>query len=102
MRRIRSDDLAWTEPVNGVRWKTAVRSGRQVRLVEFAAGFCEADWCCKGHTGYVLAGRLEVVFADCAEVFSPGDILMISAGDGDKHRARVVEGPVRLFLVEQA
>jgi hypothetical protein len=23
-------------------------------------------------------------------------------GKGDKHRARVVEGPVRLFLVEEA
>ena len=31
--------------------------------------------------------------------YDKNDALMISAND--KHRARVVEGPVRLFLVEE-
>jgi quercetin dioxygenase-like cupin family protein len=66
--------------------------------VEFAPDFSEAEWCHKAHIGYLLAGRLEILFAEGAEVLSAGDALMIGAGD--MHRARVVEGPVRLFLVE--
>ena len=99
-RRIRPDDLPWTEPKEGVRCKSTIHDSRKVRVVEFSAGFADADWCCAEHFGFVLHGRLEVVFADNAELFSPGDIVMI--GNGDKHRARVVEGPVRLFLVEEA
>ncbi len=100
MSRINPNNLAWVEPAEGVRYKAAVRDGRQVRLVEFALGFCEAGWCYKGHTGQVLDGNLEVVFADRTEVFSRGDFILINAGEEDKHRARVIDGPVRLFLVE--
>jgi quercetin dioxygenase-like cupin family protein len=100
MRRIDLDRLPWVQPAEGVRSKSANRDRHHVRLVEFAPGFHETAWCRKAHVGYVLAGRLEVVFADGAEVFSPGDALVIAAGD--PHRARVVEGPVRLFLVEPA
>ena len=102
MRRINPDNLAWVEPTEGVRCRTAIRGGRQVRLVEFAPGFCETGWCYKGHIGQVLDGNLEVVFADRTEIFFPGDIILIIAGEEDKHRARVIEGPVRLFLVEDA
>lgn len=97
MRRIDFGSLPWTELGEGARCQTVLRDGRQVRLVEFAAGFREADWCSKAHTGYVLAGRLEVEFRDGVEVYSTGDGLVIDAGDS--HRARVLEGPVRLFLV---
>jgi quercetin dioxygenase-like cupin family protein len=86
--------------MEGVRAKSADQGGRQVRLVEFAPGFSEAEWCPKAHVGYVLAGCPEVVFAEGVEVFSQGDALVIPAGD--RHRARVVEGPVRLFLLEDA
>jgi hypothetical protein len=47
-----------------------------------------------------LKGRLEIQFTDAIEVFSAGDALMIPADD--KHRARVIDGPVRLFLVEES
>jgi quercetin dioxygenase-like cupin family protein len=97
-RRIALDSPPQLELAKDVRGQAVVRNGRQIRFVEFATGFSEADWCHKGHVGYVLAGRLEIEFTDAVEVFSAGDALMISADD--KHRARVVDGPVRLFLVE--
>ena len=100
MRRICLEDISWTEPASNVRYKAALFGNRKVRLVEFATGFAEAEWCCAGHIGYVLSGRLEVEFSDSTEVFEAGDIVAI--GKDDKHRARVVEGPVRLFLVEEA
>jgi hypothetical protein len=101
MRRVNPDDLSWVRPAEGVRYKSVVREGREARVVEFASGFSDADWCRKAHIGYVLAGRLEIAFADGTEAFSTGDILMIGAGDTERHRARVIEGPVRLFLVEE-
>jgi len=99
-RRIPANDIPWTAPADGVRHKLTISGGRKVRLVEFATGFAEADWCCAAHIGYVLEGWLEVAFTDAVEVFCPGDVVMIGADD--KHRARVIEGPVRLFLVEEA
>jgi quercetin dioxygenase-like cupin family protein len=100
MRRITLDSLPLVEPVVGVRYRAAVHGDRQIRLVEFGAGFREAEWCGKAHVGYVLAGRLEIEFGDAVELFCEGDALNIDAGD--LHRARVVKGPVRLFLAEQA
>lgn len=98
MGRIDLEGVPWAEPAVGVRSKTADLGGRRVRVVEFAPGFSEAEWCRKAHAGYVLGGRLEVHFAEGAEVLSAGDALVIGAGEA--HRARVLEGPVRLFLVE--
>jgi quercetin dioxygenase-like cupin family protein len=45
-----------------------------------------------------LAGRLEVAFGNEREALAPGDVFVIEAGDA--HLARVIKGPVRLFLVE--
>jgi quercetin dioxygenase-like cupin family protein len=99
MRRIAVDNLPIIEPTEGVRYQSACCDGRQIRVVEFAPGFREADWCSKLHVGYVLSGQMEVEFANGIEVFSIGDALMIAAGD--VHRVRVMDGPVRLFLVEE-
>jgi quercetin dioxygenase-like cupin family protein len=93
MRRINLDSLPWVER-DGVRFKSAVQGGRQVRLVEFAPGFRDTEWCGKMHVGYLLAGSLEILFTDGAEVLSAGDALLIAAGE--MHRARVVEGPARI------
>jgi quercetin dioxygenase-like cupin family protein len=98
MPRIDLLSLPWIEPTAGVRFKSADRDGHRVRLVEFASDFSEAEWCRDAHIGYVLTGCLEILLAGGAEVLSAGDALMIGAGE--LHRARVVEGPVRLFLVE--
>jgi hypothetical protein len=48
----------------------------------------------------MLAGRLEVAFLDRVEVLFPGDFLLIKTGGEDRHMARVLEGPVRLFIVD--
>jgi hypothetical protein len=100
-RCLHSNELPWTALAEGITAQVVVQGGRQVRVVEFAVGFREMTWCSRGHTGYVLSGRLELEFADGTEVVSAGDILLINAGEADKHCARVIEGPVRLFLVEE-
>ena len=73
----------------------------QVRLVEFSAGFVEADWCVRGHVGYVLDGRMEVDFDGAVEVFGAGDGLFIPAGQAHRHKARILTDTVSLVLVER-
>jgi hypothetical protein len=96
--RIDPDDLAWSEPAPGMRCKSIIQDGRKVRLVELSEEFADSDWCYRGHIGYVLAGRLHIIFEDRVEEFLPGHILLIREGEAEKHR--VIQGPVRIFLVE--
>ena len=82
------------------RGRTIESHGKRFRLAEFDAGFVEADWCRKAHSGYVLTGDLEIEFDSGREQFHPGDALSIPPGEHHRHRAHVASGTVRLFLVE--
>jgi quercetin dioxygenase-like cupin family protein len=99
MRRIDLESLPWEQPAEGVRAKSVDIDHRRIRFIEFAPGVTDPDWCAKAHVGYLLSGSLEIEFEDGTEVFAPGNVLAIAAGD--MHRAKVVEGPVRLFLVDE-
>lgn len=99
MQRIKFETIPWIQSVAGVRFKSVEQAGCRVRLVEFATEFSEAEWCHKAHIGYVLAGLLEIQLAETTETLSVGDALIIALGE--RHKARVIEGPVRLFLVEE-
>jgi hypothetical protein len=70
MRRIPFDVIPVIESPDGVRSQMALRDDHRLRLVEFAPGLREAEWCIRSHIGYVLAGRLEVDFGDTVEVFN--------------------------------
>jgi quercetin dioxygenase-like cupin family protein len=100
MRRIDFDELPLTQPANGTQCRGLALGGRQYRLVEFATGFCEELWCERGHVGYCLAGELELEFENAVETYTAGMAMVIEPGD--RHRARVVDGPVQMFLVEPA
>ena len=72
---------------------------KQVRLVHFDEHFIEADWCAKGHTGYVLEGEMKVEFENETIPYSSGDGLLIE--DGLKHKAIIEKGKfVALLLFE--
>jgi len=71
-----------------------------VRLVEFTREFVEADWCTRGHIGYIIEGSLEIRFDDQTVVYQAGDAFMIAAGDSDRHKARSLGDRVRFLLVE--
>lgn len=91
----------WEVPVPGVRSKVYMQEGRQIRLVEFTAEFEEADWCLKGHVGYVLEGTLQVDFNGRRIVFDQGDGVFIPAGEDHKHMAKALTEVARLILVEE-
>jgi quercetin dioxygenase-like cupin family protein len=95
--RIDFETLTWTQAAEGLRYKSAESEGRRVRLLEFAAGYREAEPCVKSHIGYVIEGELEVEFSDRTERFGRGDALVIHA---EPHSAKACVGRVLLFLVE--
>lgn len=104
MRRVKVDfaTLPWEESAPGVRSKAMIRGNQRLRLVEFTDEFIERDWCLKAHTGYVLAGELEITFDDATERLLAGDGLFIAGGEQERHRAHVKGGVARLILVEDA
>ncbi len=98
--RILFDQIEWHSPQPGVRFKVRRDESKQVRLVEFTSEFVEAEWCEKGHAGFVLTGELEVDFGGQVVRFPEGSALLIPAGAPHAHKARAVTSVVRLFLVE--
>lgn len=94
------DALPWQSPAPGVRFKAVSRGGQKLRLVEFSAGFVEADWCRKAHTGWVLEGALEIEFAEGTATYRAGQGVFLLAGEAERHKARVVGKVARLVLVE--
>ena len=92
--------MPWQQPAAGVRFKAREQDGRRLRLAEFTGDFVEPDWCTKGHVGYILEGEMEVDFHGHVVTFRAGDGLFIPPGDEHGHKARVLSGTARVFLVE--
>ena len=93
--------MPWQSPAPGVRFKAWERNGSRLRLAEFTKEFVEADWCVKGHIGYVLEGVIEVDFQTKEEVFVAGDGLFIPPGNEHGHKAKAITNSVTLVLVEK-
>jgi len=98
--RVDFESMPWQSLAPGVRFKAWERNGRWLRLAEFTKEFVEADWCVKGHIGYVLEGVIEVDFRKREEVFVAGDGLSIPPGSEHGHKARAITNTVMLMLVE--
>jgi len=79
-------NLSWIESGKGVRYKVYRSGTQQLRLVEFSEGFIEADWCIRGHAGYVLEGSCKIDFNNEMELFDAGNIFFIPKGNNDKHK----------------
>jgi hypothetical protein len=95
-------NLGWVDTEDGARFKAAVRNEVLVRIAEYPDGYEDQDWYEDAHFGYVIEGELEVEFEHRVERFQPGDGIMIAGGPAERHRGRVIRGPVRLFLVDEA
>lgn len=92
--------MPWETSAVGVRFKAHEQNGRKLRLAEFTKEFIEADWCIKGHIGYVLEGQMEIDFDGKVIMFSSGDGLFIPAGEKHKHKAKVLTDALKIILVE--
>lgn len=97
---IKFESIPWEVPAEGIRFKAYEQEGKKLRLAEFTKEFFEADWCTKGHIGYILDGQMEVDFNGKVIMFGSGDGLFIPAGEKHKHKARVLTDKLRIILVE--
>ncbi len=93
--------MPWEEWAPFARSKMVELDHERLRLLELKRGFEEPDWCRKRHVGYVLAGELEIRFAEHSIRLSAGDGLFIPQDEKTKHRAHVLSDTVQLVLVEQ-
>lgn len=95
----RLDALAWI--VRGAaRLKELAAHGKRMRLVEFAPGFADPNWCSKAHVVYVLAGAIESHYEDGVSVRRAGDAYIVPAGV--PHRScNPPDAPARLLIVDE-
>jgi quercetin dioxygenase-like cupin family protein len=91
--------LEWESPMEGVRQKVLMDSGKRLRMVEYFPKMPQ-HWCENGHFGYILEGLLEVEFERGTHIFKEGDGVFIPDGAVHKHRAKVLSDVVRVIFVE--
>ncbi|MCL2773539.1 MAG: methyltransferase domain-containing protein [Oscillospiraceae bacterium] len=95
------DNMDWSEPATGLKFKAFANGSQQIRLVEFSEGFVESDWCKKGHAGYVLDGEFANDYNGVLERYKKGDVIFIPKGEQSKHKAILGKGEkVTLLLFE--
>ena len=94
-------NISWQYPAEGVMQKLIKTDSQQIRLVRFDDTFFEIDWCEKEHIGYVIKGKMTIDFIGQLITYSEGDLLMISNGKENKHKAHIEKGDfVELILFE--
>jgi ethanolamine utilization protein EutQ (cupin superfamily) len=91
--------IDWENPAPGVRHKVFSKNGQRIRLVEFSDSFVEAEWCTKGHVGYIMDGRISIDFDGEKIEFKSGDGLFIPEGEPNKHKAIVAKGEKALIIL---
>jgi len=96
------DSLPWQAPAHGIRFKSRIWNGQQLRLLEFTSEFVELDWCRKGHIGYLLEGELEIDFSGRLQCVKAGQGFFIDEGEEGKHKARAVTNIAIMILVDHA
>ena len=99
--KIRFEEIEWESKTPGQRFKKHAQNGQQIRLVELTPEFEEANWCSKGHAGFVLAGVLELEFENETLIYREGDGFYMAEGAADHHKARALTPIVRFVLFEK-
>jgi len=93
------DDLAWEQPMEGLRYKVYRHNNKQLRLIEYTKEM-PLHWCEKGHYGYILEGRFEIEYQNEKTIYQTGDGVFIPEGQKHKHRAKVLSDLVQVLFVE--
>ena len=92
-------NIEWQGKIPGIKFKEFYSDDKKIRLVEFSDKLVEEDWCKNGHLGYVIEGKVKVIFHNGSEViFKKGDFINIPEGEKDKHKAEITKGETALIL----
>lgn len=95
--------MRWEHAYPGQRQKAYVEGDQGLRLVELSEDYAEEEWCEKEHRGYILKGRISIIFnTGKTVVFSEGNGIFIPKGAQHKHKGRIAKGEmVRMIFVEK-
>jgi quercetin dioxygenase-like cupin family protein len=93
--------MDWETPAVGVLQKVFKQREKSLRLLQFTREMAHPEWCTVGHTGYVLDGTMEVMFADQTITYTKGDGIIIPPGNNSKHIPRAVTDSVTLILIDE-
>ena len=52
----------------------------------------------KEHLGYVIQGRITIIFNGKSVIFNKGDGIFIHKGEGNRHKGRVAKGEKALLI----
>ena len=91
-------NINWESVYTGQREKAYVEGNRRIRLVELSDEYAEEDWCEKEHWGYVLEGRISILFNETSVTFNKGDGMFIPEGEQNRHKGRIAKGEKVLML----
>ncbi|MEZ5344571.1 MAG: hypothetical protein R2681_03350 [Pyrinomonadaceae bacterium] len=100
-RKIDFSGTAWESAGVGIREKRFSIDGKTIRLVELDKKLKHPEWCETGHWGYVVSGKLEIVFSRSSEIYSEGDGIFIRPGTSQKHIPKPLTEKVTLFLIDE-
>jgi hypothetical protein len=97
------DKINWERAYIGQRQKVYEEGNHRIRLVELSDDYAEEDWCIQEHLGYILKGRMSVVFSDGKSMtFNEGNGMFIPLGEEHKHKGRMASGEiVQIIFVEK-
>ncbi len=98
-RRIDFGKLTWRKKVQGAPERRYTRNGKAIRLIRYTDEFNDKNWSDKGRIGMVLSGRIVIEFNNERVEYKAGDALFISAGERDKHKAKVEPGEEATLLL---
>jgi len=92
------EKMSWESVYRGQREKAYVEGNRRIRLVELTDEYAEEDWCEKEHLGYVIEGRITIIFNGKSVIFNKGDGIFIPKGEQNKHKGRIANGEKALII----
>jgi len=98
--QIQFDEIPWELPMAGVRHKFVDYNGQRIRLVEYSREL-PLHWCEKGHSGYLLCGKMAIEFTETEIIYNEGDGIFIPDGPEHKHRGRVLSEKALVFFIEK-
>lgn len=94
---VRFPTVAWAEGSHPLEKKKTSPDG-SVTLLSFAPGFADTSWCARGHSGYVLSGRLTFEMENALLEIGAGEGFVIDVGSLHRASNRGAE-EVILFIV---
>ena len=93
------ENISWESPYLGQRQKAYFEGNQRIRLVELSDEYAEEEWCEKEHLGYVLKGRISVIFSSGKSIeFNEGNDIFIPKGEENRHKGRIAKGEKALMI----